>query len=159
MRIVGQSDLSSMFGVVPKTIIEWQETGLPISVQGGPGVPSEYESADCIRWLVDREVRKVQAESPKDRLLRLQGDALEMDLATQRGQLIPAAAVEPAMRSAIVTARERIRNEPARLATLMEGKDRGERENLLRALFDEVLEKLSHWRRSTEEGCSDERAA
>lgn len=145
MRIIGQPQIADLFGVVPKTITEWQTAGMPVAVQGGPGVPSEYDSDACVRWLVDREVRKVQAESPKDRLARLQGDDLEMKLARERGKLIEKAAVEPAMRAAIVSARERIRNEPARIAAQLEGLDHIGREALLRDLFDEVLAKLSRW--------------
>jgi hypothetical protein len=146
MRIIGQENIAGLFGVAPKTISEWTETGFPVAVQGGRGVPAEYESEACIRWLVDREVRKVRAESPKDRLARLQGDQLEIDLAERRGTLIEAATVEPAMKAAIVSARERIRNEPARIAVALEGLGRSEREELLRKLFDEVLTKLSAWR-------------
>lgn len=145
MRIIGQPQIADLFGVVPKTITEWQTAGMPVAVQGGPGVPSEYDSDACVRWLVDREVRKVQAESPKDRLARLQGDDLEMKLARERGKLIEKVAVEPAMRAAIVAARERIRNEPARIAAQLDGLDRIGREALLRDLFDEVLAKLSRW--------------
>lgn len=151
MRIIGQSELAGMFGVTPKTITEWQADAMPVAVQGGPGVASEYDSVDCIRWLVQREVRKVQGESPKDRLHRLQGDDLEIKLARERGQLIQAATVEPAMRAAIVAARERIRNEPARIAIAVDGKDRAERESVLRALFDEVLAKLSQWQQAGED--------
>ncbi len=145
MRIVGQTEIAAMFGVTARTITDWQEAGMPVAVQGGPGVPGEYDAPACIRWLVEREVRKVQGESPKDRLARLQGDQLEMDLAARRGKLIDAGAVEPMMRAAIVSARERIRNEPARIATALEGKDKVAREATLRELFDEVLTKLSRW--------------
>lgn len=145
MRIVGQQEIAAIFGVTARTITDWQEAGMPIAVQGGPGVPGEYDAPACIRWLVEREVRKVQGESPKDRLARLQGDELEMKLAQQRGTLIDTAAVEPAMRAAIVSARERIRNEPPRIAVLMEGLDRPAREALLRELLDETLNKLARW--------------
>lgn len=145
MRIVGQTEIAAMFGVTARTITDWQEAGMPVAVQGGPGVPGEYDAPACIRWLVEREVRKVQGENPKDRLARLQGDQLEMDLAARRGKLIEAAAVEPMMRAAIVSARERIRNEPARIAIVLEGKDKPAREAMLRELFDEVLTKLSRW--------------
>jgi len=145
MRIVGQTEIADIFGVSARTITEWQAAGMPIAVQGGPGVPGEYDSAACIRWLVEREVRKVQGENPKDRLARLQGDDLEMKLAHQRGKLIDTATVEPAMRAAIVSARERIRNEPNRMALQLDGLDRTARENLLRELFDETLSKLSRW--------------
>ena len=145
MRIIGQTEIAGIFGVSARTITEWQASGMPIAVQGGPGVPGEYDSATCIRWMVEREVRKVQGENPKDRLARLQGDDLEMKLASARGKLIDAAVVEPAMRAAIVSARERIRNEPARIATQLDGLDRAARENRLRELFDEVLITLSRW--------------
>lgn len=162
MRIVGQENIASIFGVTPRTITEWQAGGMPVAVQGGPGVPGEYDSEVCILWLVEREVRKVQGENPKDRLARLQGDALEIDLAERRGKLIDAAAVEPVMRAAIVAARERIRNEPARLAIALEGKTKAEREILLRELFGEVLGKLSQWQQADAEDNDDdthERAA
>lgn len=162
MRIIGQENIASIFGVTPRTITEWQAGGMPIAVQGGPGVPGEYNSDECVRWLVEREVRKVQGENPKDRLARLQGDALEIDLAERRGKLIEAAAIEPVMRAAITSARERVRNEPARLAIALEGKTKVEREALLRELFDEVLGKLSRWQQDgTEDNDEDthERAA
>lgn len=145
MRIVGQTEIAKIFGVSARTITEWQAGGMPVAVQGGPGVPGEYDSTACVRWLVDREVRKVQSESPKDRLARLQGDDLEIKLAHQRGKLIETAAVEPAMRAAIVSARERLRNEPARVAVQLDGLDRQARETVLRELFDEVLNKLARW--------------
>lgn len=145
MRIIGQTEIAAMFGVTARTITDWQEAGMPVAVHGGPGVSGEYDAPACIRWLVEREVRKVQGESPKDRLARLQGDQLEMDLAERRGKLIEAAAVEPMMRAAIVSARERIRNEPARVAAMLEGKDKAEREAMLRELFDEALMKLARW--------------
>lgn len=150
MRIIGQTEIAAMFGVTARTITDWQEAGMPVAVHGGPGVSGEYDAPACIRWLVEREVRKVQGESPKDRLARLQGDQLEMDLAERRGKLIEAATVEPMMRAAIVSARERIRNEPARLAEALEGKDKAEREALLRDLLDETLTKLSHWQQPGE---------
>lgn len=152
MRIVGQTEIAAIFGVSARTIQEWQSAGLPVVVYGGPGVPGEYDAPACVRWLVEREVKKVSGgESSKDRLLRLQGDALEAKLAIDRGQLIAAATVEPAMRAAIVSARESIRNAPARIAALLDGKDHSERETLLRDLFDEVLLKLSHWRQAIHE--------
>lgn len=155
MRIVGQTEIAAMFGVTARTITDWQEAGMPVAVQGGPGVPGEYDAPACIRWMIEREVRKVQGESPKDRLARLQGDQLEMDLAERKGKLIEAAAVEPMMRAAIVSARERIRNAPAQIAAALEGRDKAERETLLRELLDDMLAKLARWQQPTVE--DDER--
>lgn len=95
MLIVGQERIAEVFGVAPKTIVEWQEQGLPIAKRGSPGVPSEYRSDDCIRWLVQREVERANGESAKDRLARLQGDKVEMELAVMRRDLIDAKDIEP----------------------------------------------------------------
>ena len=53
-----------------------------------------------------REVKKVQFESPRDRLFRLQADELELNAAERRGSLVRADSIEPRLRSAVVAARE-----------------------------------------------------
>lgn len=164
MRIVSVNDLASMFGVTPKTIMGWQQDGLPIAVRGRAHVPSEYESADCIKWLVDREVFKVRGENPKDRLHRLQGDDLEMKLAVARGELVHVSEIEPKLKAAVITAREKIRNAPASLAIAMEGIDAQGREALVRDFLDGVLAAIANWREQpdaemVDEGGDDERPA
>lgn len=142
-----------MFGVAPKTIVEWQEQGLPIAQRGGPGVASEYESADCIRWYVEREVRKVQDESPNDRLARVKADSIEMDNAERRGKLIPADLLEPKLQAAFVDAREKWLNVVPRLARELPA-DAAGREALLQREFEAFLARLADWRRvdETDEG-------
>lgn len=97
MLIVGQERIAEVFGVAPKTIVEWQEQGLPIAKRGSPGIPSEYESADCIAWLVRREVERASGESAKDRLAKLQGDKIERELRIMDRELIEAKDIEPAI--------------------------------------------------------------
>lgn len=97
MLIQGQERIAEMFGVAPKTIVEWQEQGLPIAKRGGPGVASEYDSAACITWYVNREVERASVESAKDRLSRLQGDKILRELQVMDRDLIPAAEIEPGM--------------------------------------------------------------
>jgi len=152
MMIEGQETIADVFGVAPKTIVEWQEQGFPVAVRGGPGVASQYDSAACIRWLVEREVRKAAApESSKDRLHRVQAERIEMELARERGQLVPADAIEPLWRSAVLNAREFLRGEPMRLAALLIGKDRDAMEQTLREAFDEFLRRLANWRADPED--------
>lgn len=145
MRITGQENIASVFGVAPKTIVEWQEQGFPVAVRGGPGVASEYETETCIGWLIDREVKKVQAERPQDRLARVQADKIEMENAERRGLLIPAEQLEPKLRAAMVAAREAWRNEPPRLAREVPGKNADEIEAILQGAFDAFLVRLSRW--------------
>jgi phage terminase Nu1 subunit (DNA packaging protein) len=145
LRIVGQEQIAEVFGVAPKTIVEWQEQGMPIAVRGRPGVPSEYDTDACIAWYADREVKKVQAERPQDRLARVQADKIELELMEKRGLLLPADMIEPKLRAAMIAAREMWRNEPSRLAREVPGKPIKEIEDLLAASYEAFLTKLSRW--------------
>lgn len=145
MRVIGQEQVAAMFGVAPKTIVDWQEQGLPIALRGSPGIPSEYESDACINWFVAREVLKVQGERPQDRLARVQADKIEMENEVNRGLLIPADQLEPKLRAAMIAAREAWRNEPTRLARELPGKTIKEIEDLLAIAFDAFLTRLSRW--------------
>lgn len=152
MRVIGQERIADAFGVAPKTIVEWQEGGFPIAVRGGPGVPSEYELAPCITWLVDRERTKVQGESPRDRVFRLQGDNLELEMAEKRGLLIHVDQVEPKWRAACIAAREGLLRERRRLAALLDGvTDRRRREDIIGQSHEAFLRRLADWRKDGEE--------
>ena len=144
MRITGQERIADVFGVAPKTIVEWQEQGMPIAVRGRPGVPSEYDSEACIAWMVDREVKKVQNEKPQDRLARLQADKIEMELAERRGVLIPADLLEPRLQAAFTAARERLLEAAPRLARELPADAEG-REAALQAEFEALLHRLADW--------------
>ena len=143
-KIVNQRELSDILGVVPKTLWEWQKEGLPIVRAGETGEANSYDTEQVIRWMIDRELAKSGREDHKDRLARLQGDKIEMELAVSRGDLIPAADVEPAWISIITAVRQSLLQLGVRLAPTLEitpGAD------AKRALIDEevydVLSKLS----------------
>lgn len=145
MNVTGQQGIADMFGVSRETIDNWQQDGMPVEKRGGPGVPSEYDSVACINWRLDRELKKVQAEKPQDRLARLQADKIELELAEKRGILLPADQIEPKLRAAIIAAREFWRNEPTRLAREVPGKSIKEIENLLVSAFEILLGKMARW--------------
>lgn len=156
MRIISQAQMAALFGVSEEAINQWQQQGMPVAQHGGNGVPNEYESAPCIRWLVDREVGKVRGESAKDRLLNLQAEEITMRLAEKRGKLIPAAAIEPALRTAMISAREFLRSQPPRLAVSLVGATRDVIEDQLRDVFDDLLRRLSNWRAIQEADADDQ---
>ena len=150
MRVIGQENIASVFGVAPKTIVEWQEQGFPVALRGKPGVPSEYESDVCITWLVDREVKKVQSERPQDRLARVQADKIEMENAERRGVLIPADQLEPKLKAAFVAARENWLDAVTRLARELPDDQRA-REEMLQAEFEAFLHRLADWAHADQE--------
>lgn len=151
MRLKGQDQIAALFGVAPKTITEWQVLGFPVALQGGPGVASEYDAPSCVQWLVDREVRKVRAESSKERLARLQGDKIERDMLVDSKKLIPADEVEPLWAGAVLAAREFLVGEPPRLASLAMGMEKPALEALLIETFETFLAKLSAWRTTADD--------
>ena len=145
MRIEGQEAIADVLGVSAKTVVQWQEAGMPVLERGRPGVPSIYESADCVRWCIDREVTKAVGEKPKDRLDRVRAEAIEMDMAVKRGQLIAADAIEPRMRAAIVSARELLSQERSKLARDLQGKTVAQAEEIIRVVHDAFLIAMSRW--------------
>lgn len=154
MRIVGQERVADVFGVAPKTIVDWQEQGFPIALRGSPGIPSEYDTAACIAWLVDRELKKIQAESPNDRLARVRADSIEMDNAERRGLLIHADQLEPKLKAAFVAAREAWLDAVPRLAHDLPEDTQG-REDLLQAEFEGFLHRLAQWANASDDEDED----
>jgi hypothetical protein len=150
MRVIGQDNIAQLFGVTGTTIVEWQRDGFPVAVQGGRGVPNQYDTPDCIQWLAARERAKVEVESPRDRVFRLQGDVLERDLAEKAKLLVHVHQVEPKWRAAVLAAREYLMQQPAPLAGRLQGLNRREMEGALRASFDDYLRRLAAWRHADE---------
>ncbi|HSD36098.1 MAG TPA: terminase small subunit [Rhodocyclaceae bacterium] len=150
MLVEGQETIADVFGVAPKTIVEWQNQGMPIAQRGSPGVPSHYDSKACIAWKIEIELRKVRSETPADRLARVKADGLEMDNFERKGLLVPAEQIEPKIAAAMVLAREQMQDEPARLARAVAGKPVAEAEELIGKVFDAFLMRMSGWQSADE---------
>jgi phage terminase Nu1 subunit (DNA packaging protein) len=144
MRITSQDSIASLFGVSRETINQWQDQGFPIALRGGPGVPSEYDSADCIRWRIARELDKAGAESPTNRLARAKAEAQEMVNLEKRGTLVPVALIEPKMKAAFVAAREKFLDAVPRLARELPS-DLDARETMLQTEFEALLTRMAGW--------------
>lgn len=145
MKIISIQSIADLFGVSHQTIANWQDQGFPVASRGGNGAPSEYDSEACVRWLVERELSKVQPETPSNRLALAKAQAVEMDNAERRKQLIRVDMLEPRLKAAFVAARGMWQDEPARLAREAEGKTPQEVEDMLAVAFDAFLVRLSQW--------------
>jgi len=144
MKIVSIQSIASLFDVSHQTIANWQEQGFPVAHRGGPGVPSEYDSADCIRWRIARELDKAGAESPTNRLARAKAEAQEMANLEKRGTLVPVALIEPKMKAAFVAAREKFLDAVPRLARELPS-DLDARETMLQTEFEALLTRMAGW--------------
>ena len=69
-------------------------------------------------------------------------EKLEMQNAENKGRLVPVALIEPRLKSAVISAREFLRNEPPRLARMAQGMTSDNLEKMLSETFDEFLTAL-----------------
>lgn len=96
-KLVNKRELAQILGVSERTLTEWQRDGLPIVINAGRGASNQYDTAAVIQWRIAREINGASKESPKDRLDRLRGDQVELELAETRRQLVNLAEIEPAL--------------------------------------------------------------
>lgn len=143
MVIIGQETIADMLGVAPKTVVEWQAQGLPVKKRGGPGIPSEYDSAAVVEWLIRRELAHAKSERPRDRLLRAQAEMAEIGLREKRGELVSAVEIMRLLTAHVIAVREFLRGQPARLAFDLGGLSMSERQAKLAETFDGFLQQLA----------------
>lgn len=136
-RIVNQRELSDITGISQKSLSLWAREGLPVVLETEEGLANQYDTEAVINWYVARAVAKGAKETEKDRLSRLQGDKLELELATMRGTLIPADQVEPAWTAMVVAFRQTLRSVSNRLSHLLVGKDNPD---AIRVMLDEEID-------------------
>jgi len=152
-RIVNQRELGEIMDISAKSLSLWAREGLPVKLETENGLANQYDTADVIAWYVAREVAKAKGESEKDRLSRLQGDKLELELATMRGQLIQADQIEPAWTGMVVAARQTLLAMSSRLAQLVAPMDDADS---IQVLIDEevqvALQQLSTYDESGADG-------
>ncbi len=118
---VNKAELEEIVGLSHTTLTEYQDQGLPIQKRGARGEENEYDSAEVIKWLVQRElVRAGKAEKPSEREARLRGDVLELELAEKRGVLVPSTEVKPAWDSFAFAAAAYMRSRASHLAGELE---------------------------------------
>lgn len=116
--LVNKRQLSEILGVSERSLTEWQKEGLPVaSYADNRGQANEYESGDVIRWMIQRELERLNKEKPRDRLDRLKADAIELDIKERTGELAPAALFERAWSDHILAARTEFLTMPDMLAT------------------------------------------
>ena len=116
--LVNKRQLSEILGVSERSLTDWQKEGLPVaSYADNRGQANEYESSEVIRWMVQREIERLNKEKPRDRLDRLKADAIELDIKERTGELAPAALFERAWSDHILAARTAFLTMPDILAT------------------------------------------
>lgn len=119
-HIVNQRELSEVTGVSQVTLWNWKKEGMPVVRSGENGQEDQYDTVQVIDWMLAREAAKYKQEGEKDRLARLQGDKIELELAELRAELVPASKIEPAWTSIAMAVRQALLPLGVRLAPLLE---------------------------------------
>lgn len=105
-KTVNQTELAVFHGVSDVTIWQWQKEGMPIAKVNTRGLSNEYDVASTIDWRIQREVRKVRDESPRDALARAQTQLALQTYAEKERKLVLIDEVEPAFTRLVVQARQ-----------------------------------------------------
>lgn len=158
--ICDQATIADICGVTPETIRQWQALGMPYVPRDAIGGGNQYDSATVLRWRIDYALRRSGMESQKDRLSRLQADRIELELAEMRGNLVPAAEIEPTWAGMVLAARAQLLALPARLAgQIGELTTYDARRALLQAEIDATLSRLSDYSSQRERADGEGRGA
>lgn len=139
---VNKRELAELLEYSERTLTDMQseDPPLPIEHKGERGEQNEYDTAAVITWLVWRAVAKASgAETQRDRLTRLQADAMEMDNQIKRGQLVPVAEIEPVWRGRVLNAASYLLSRASRLASLLEAASGAEKKREVLKQEDEAF--------------------
>ena len=93
-RKVTGRELAEIIGVTPASITNWNREGMPVEFSGTTRQGNQYDTADCIQWLLDRARAAGERESARERLDRVRADREELALARDLEQVAPAAEFE-----------------------------------------------------------------
>jgi hypothetical protein len=116
---VNKRELAELLGYSETALTDMQgeDPPLPIQHKGERGEENAYDSAEAIAWLMQRAVRKASgAETQRDRLTRLQADAIERDNRIKEGELVLVGEIEPTHRNLSLALAAYLTNRKSRFA-------------------------------------------
>jgi phage terminase Nu1 subunit (DNA packaging protein) len=124
-QIVNRAELAGFLAVSPMQIDTMVRAGCPIISRGGSGKPSQFNTADVVKWLRDREAASVRAEvdpakgqteESKRRFTAAAAELKEIQLAEKRKLMISIEDVAPILEDELANVRSRLLAMPGRLA-------------------------------------------
>ncbi len=120
MSIVNQQQLAELLGYTVQTLIRWEQNeGLPSCLSGQRGRGNEYDTAEVVKWLIQRELAKASGASPRDELDRVRKWEVELRISEKLGKLASAEMMEAAWSSHIEAAKIELLLAPAAIADII----------------------------------------
>jgi phage terminase Nu1 subunit (DNA packaging protein) len=151
-KLVNQAELSEILGVSDVTLWTWGKEGLPIARSAElRGLAHEYDTADVIRWWLQRELTKAQVRSPRDRLDEVRAQREELALQRDRRELIDVKEIRPLLERFVQDNVAVMDGIPEKYAPLLQQTpDTEGKHQLLKDAMREVREGLGNYQFTTE---------
>lgn len=137
--LLTQGQIAAAFGLAPSTISRW-----PLQPVERRGREVYYDLAEAIRYRIG-ELGRLDLQQERARLARVQSERQELQLARERGELLPADDVERVWSLYIATARARMLTLPEVAAPRVAGATVPAAVFILRDLVYEALTELAKY--------------
>lgn len=86
---VSKAELAVIIGRDERTLSRWQRDGMPVAEFGtGRGNENFYDTQAVIEWLLQQAALNGKKESARDRVDRLRGDQIELEMAKALGEVV-----------------------------------------------------------------------
>jgi len=153
-RLVTRVQLAQILQKDARTIARWLEDGLPVAVKGRGGRPSKYDLADCVPWVIERELQIRSAdtggtESPlspqaeRAKLDHARRQELELKLRVRNGELVEVESIQAEYADIAVAVKSRLRAIPDAVADQIAGRPAAAIKALLSSKIDDALHELA----------------
>lgn len=142
--VVNKRRLAEIMGVSQRTVTDWQNKGMPVRHLADRGHENQYDTAEVIEWRLQQLLAGEKRESGKERLERLQGDRLELELMRGCEELVEEHAADAMWEHSVLACRGVILSLPSRVKQVVDaeyGIDMDVR--LVDPITDEALQRLS----------------
>lgn len=142
--IVSKARLVEILGVSSTQVDNYQKAGMPFEKSGKRGTSNKYNTAECIRWLVDRKSEKLDYNAERTRLTKLQADKQELEIKIMEGELLRADDVKSTWANIFNQIKSNLLAVPTRAATMLQGVETpAESKRIIESLLRETLDKIA----------------
>lgn len=146
-KVVNKRELAEIMGVSQRTVSEWQGKGMPVALFADKrGLENQYDTAAVVEWRLQNLLAGERRESSKERLEKLQGDRLELELWRDCENLVQEIGAHELMQHAVLAARSVLLNAGVCLRQALEAKyGIAVDADLINRHIDDALRRLSEY--------------
>jgi len=142
--ILSTSQVAEVFDVSKRTLTNWKRLGAEECLVGY----GKWNLKKLLNWWLENIYSGVDEDSPDLQAERLRyekarADKMELEVARMKGELLPRAEVEAALRELIITAKRAFMLIPKKAPGLLVGLSQAEQMEVLQDMVEEILTNLA----------------